>query len=197
MNTRLDSIIRHLLMQMRIIFFTMMILSVLYTGLIWSIARLFAPQTAEGGLVYRTDGVACGSMFIAQAFTRPEYLWPRPSAVQYQAAASGGSNLAPTNPLLRERIEKDAIKWRDQSHDPVPIELLTTSGSGLDPHITLRAAQYQANRIASARNISIQQVLDMIDRHSSRSYGLAGQQPVINVLLVNLDLDRYTANRTR
>jgi K+-transporting ATPase ATPase C chain len=171
-----------------------LICGVAYPLLITGVARLAFPHAAQGSLVVK-DGKPVGSELIGQNFTDPKYFWGRPSATSpqpYNAAASSGSNLGPTNPAL-----VDAVKARIaalHAADPtnrrtVPIELLTASASGLDPHISPAAADYQAERVARARQLEPQTVRQLIARYSEgRDLGLFGQ-PRVHVLKLNLALD--------
>ncbi len=121
---------------------------VAYTTLILATASVVAPEKRLGSLVYGSDGQVIGSRLVAQPFTRPEYLWPRPSAVDYNAFGAGGSNLSPTNPKIRERADAILANYKLKDGATLPADLVTASGSGLDPHISLAAALIQADRIA-------------------------------------------------
>jgi K+-transporting ATPase ATPase C chain len=165
---------------------------------LWAIGQSVIPDKASGDLIV-ADGSVIGSRLIAQPFTRPEYFWPRPSAVSYDAGASGGSNLSASNPKLRDRVVQALSGLEKYPHDPlkdVPADLLTTSGSGLDPHITLMNAQFQLDRVADAwvkkTGADATEVRTMIEnllrqRASAPLGGLAGMK-LINVLEVNLEL---------
>jgi K+-transporting ATPase ATPase C chain len=166
------------------------------TGILYPLAITLAgavafPDQASGSLV-KVDGVVVGSRLIGQAFDDPRYLWGRPSAAGagYDGLASGGSNLAPTNATLIERVTADLERLRAAHGDaPVPVELVTTSASGLDPHVSPEAARYQAARIAAARGIPVADVQAAIERHTDRPLGGLFGTAVVNVLLVNMDLD--------
>ena len=165
-----------------------------FTGL----AQLLFPKQANGSLIYK-DGKAIGSSLIGQPFDDPKYFWSRLSATSpmpYNGASSSGSNLGPTNPALMQAVQGriDALHKADpDNHDPIPVDLVTASGSGLDPHITPAAAQYQVKRIAKVRNIAESAVQDMIQRHTEgRWLGLLGE-PTVNVLELNLELDGIKA----
>lgn len=166
----------------------------LYPMTVTVIAQALFPSEAGGSLVMR-DKKAVGSQLIGQSFTDPRYFWGRLSAtgpVPYNAAASSGSNLGPLNPALRDnavaRIE--ALRAADPGNlTPVPVDLVTASGSGLDPHISIAAALYQAPRVARVRSIDLTVVEAAITRATTgRALGLFGE-PVVNVLELNLALD--------
>lgn len=169
-----------------------------YPFLTSGIAAAVFPQEAAGSLIRQGDKVV-GSAWIGQSFTSPQYFWGRPSAtapMPYNAAGSGGSNLGPRNPALAEAIQARiaALKAADPDNPtPVPADLVTASGSGLDPHISPAAAAYQAARVARARNLPRAQVDALIQAHADRPLlGVLGD-PVVNVLELNLALDRLGA----
>lgn len=166
-----------------------------YGGLMLGAAALVAPESRLGQLV-QLDGQVVGSRLIAQAFTRPEYLWPRPSAVDYAADATGGSNLSPASPLIRERGEVLLAALGATPENPVPAELVLASGSGLDPHITEAAAKFQADRVAAARGVSVDVVREAIEAHAS-PIGPGDPARVVNVLLLNIELDRVAPVQIR
>jgi len=164
----------------------------LYPLLLTGIAGVLFPHQATGSLILR-NGQVIGSELLAQSFTSDRYFHPRPSAAGngYDATSSGGSNLAQSNAKLVQRIQGDIDKLTAQNPGkPVPIDLVTTSGSGLDPDITPDAALYQAARVAKARGLSEEQVRQLIEQHiTERQLGLLGE-PRVNVLALNLDLDK-------
>lgn len=168
---------------------------VIYPLFVTGIAQLFFNKQANGSLIYN-NGKPLGSRLIGQAFDDPRYLWGRISATSpvYNASSSSGSNLGPTNPALLDEVNAriGSLKEADPGNvDPVPVDLVTSSASGLDPHISLAAAYYQAPRIARLRGISQDTVKDIIRQHTyGRFLGLLGE-PVVNVLEVNLALDGY------
>jgi len=163
-----------------------------YPLLVTGVASVLFPHQAAGSLILK-DGKVVGSELLAQSFTSDRYFHPRPSAAGngYDATSSGGSNLAQSNTKLVQRIQGDIDKLTAQNPGkPVPIDLVTTSGSGLDPDITPDAAFYQAQRIAKARGLSEDQVRQLIQQHiAGRQLGLLGE-PRVNVLALNLDLDK-------
>lgn len=166
-----------------------------YPVVITALAQLVMPGKANGSLLAQ-DGKVHGSRLIGQPFSDPKHFWSRPSATApypYNAAASSGSNLGPLNPALKEAAEGrvKALREADQSHPAsVPVDLVTTSASGLDPHITPAAAEYQVARVARVRGLDPQAVRALVARHTEdRQWGFLGE-PRVNVLLLNLDLDR-------
>lgn len=166
----------------------------LYPGVVTGIARAVFPHEAAGSLIVR-DGKVVGSELIGQPFSDPKYFWGRLSAtapMPYNAAASVGSNLGPTNPALTDAAKAriDALREADPGNDkPVPVDLVTASGSGLDPHISPAAAQYQAARVARLRGVPVAKVEALIAANT-RSPGLdVFGEPGVNVLELNLALD--------
>jgi K+-transporting ATPase ATPase C chain len=165
-----------------------------YPLLVTLIAKLAFPRQAEGSILVRV-GRAVGSALIGQPFTDARYFWPRPSAttpVAYNAALGSGSNVGPSNPQLAEDVRRRvaALKAADPANDaPVPVDLVTASASGLDPHISVAAARYQTARVARAGGMPVEQVATLVDRYTeSRTFGVLGE-PRVNVLLLNLALD--------
>lgn len=166
----------------------------LYPLVVTVIAQTLFPGEASGSLITR-DGKAVGSRLIGQPFSDPKYFWGRLSATApfpYNAAASSGSNLGPLNPALREAsvARLKALRTADPLNPaPVPVDLVTASGSGLDPHISIAAALYQAPRVARTRAMNVKAVEALIDEATiHRALGLFGE-PVVNVLELNLALD--------
>lgn len=179
-----------LVTSVRVVIFTMLVCCGLYTLLIYGIGQAVTPHTAEGSLITDARGKVIGSELIAQKFTRPEYFWPRPSASDYNAAGSAGSNLSPTNPKLRERALGIIGAVGAAPGNPVPADIVTASGGGLDPHITLEAAMYQAKRVADARGLTEEEVKGFIESHASRPGGMLTPEPLVNVLILNIELDK-------
>jgi len=163
-----------------------------YPLLVTGIAEAVFPRKAAGSLILK-DGQVIGSELLAQSFTSDKYFHPRPSAAGngYDATSSGGSNLAQSNKVLIDRIQGSIAKLSQENPGhPVPIDLVTTSGSGLDPDITPDAAYFQAPRVAKARGVSEERIRELIDEHiTRRQLGVLGE-PRVNVLDLNLDLDK-------
>lgn len=161
-----------------------------YTTLVLASAAMLAPEQRLGSLIYSNNGKVIGSRLVAQKFTRPEYLWPRPSAVDYNAAGAGGSNLSPTNLKIRERAEEIIASYVLESGSSIPADLVTASGSGLDPHISLAAAMIQADRIAMSRQVNPSAIKDLLQQQAGADViNTAAPEGCINVLEFNLLLD--------
>ncbi len=169
-----------------------------YPYAIAGLAQLLFPDQAAGSLITR-DGKVIGSKLIGQVFTEAKYFWPRPSNAidsadkekrPYNASSSSGSNLGPTSKDLMERIAGDVKRLKETNASPVPVDLATASGSGLDPHISPAAALFQVARVAKARALQEDQVRRLVEQHvEGRDLGVLGE-PRVNVLLLNLALDR-------
>ena len=184
----------------------MLLLMTLVTGvayplLVTGLAQLVFPGQANGSLIMR-DGKPIGSALIGQSFTEPKYFWGRPSATSPQAdngTGSGGSNLGPTNPALTDAVKQRiaALQSADPGNRaPVPVDLVTSSGSGLDPEISPAAAQYQLARVARVRGLDEAQVRLLVEQATSgRQLGLLGE-PRVNVLQLNLALDGLSTRKT-
>lgn len=208
-----------LVVGLRFALLTMLLFGGAYNAAVFGLGRALYPSQSEGSLVSRDGDRLVGSRLIAQPFTRPEYFHPRPSAVEYNAASTGGSNLGPTNPdhiaavsarvralspaeepvghLTRTeapaRVSSDQRGAQragsDSATRSVPSDLVTASGSGVDPDITLAAAEFQAERVAAARGMTVHDVRALIAAHTAgRTFGLFGL-PRVNVLELNLALD--------
>ena len=192
MNTNIEAVstTRQILISARMVLTTMAVCCGVYTLLLLGVGQIMVPYTANGSLLSNDQGEIIGSELIAQAFIRPEYIWPRPSAPDYDASATGGSNWSPTNPALRERAIKILDRISVEEGNPLPADLVTASGSGMDPHITLKAAQYQMARVAEARGISVSSVQTVLEKHAEKTGGFLTSKSLVNVLLVNIALDR-------
>jgi K+-transporting ATPase ATPase C chain len=172
---------------------TMVLFGGVYHAGLWAVGQVAFPVQAQGSLIRRDDGSVIGSSLIAQAFVRSEYFHPRPSAVDYDAASTGGSNFGPSNPehleLVQERLTEVMAAESAPASD-VPSEMITASGGGLDPHIPPAAAHLQAGRVAAARGIDPDRIRALIDAHTDPpTFGFLGRARV-NVLELNLALDR-------
>jgi potassium-transporting ATPase KdpC subunit len=175
---------------------TLVLTGLLYPFVMTGLAQVLFPWRANGSLVTDEKGEVIGSELIAQGFANPAYFQPRPSAAGekgYDATASSGSNLGPTSKKLRDRISEDLNRLKDENPDAsdrVPAELVTASASGLDPHLPPEAMLWQAPRVAKARGISPERVKAVVESSvEKRTFGILGE-PRVNVLLVNLALDR-------
>jgi K+-transporting ATPase ATPase C chain len=167
---------------------------VAYPLLVWGIAQIAFAHEANGSLIAR-DGKLVASSLLGQPFADPKYFWSRPSATSpqpYNGGASSGSNLGPRTPALVDAVTERVKALRDADPGnaaPVPVDLVTTSASGLDPHISVAAAQYQVARVARIRGLMPQAVQDLVARHTEgRTFGVLGE-PRINVVALNLALD--------
>jgi K+-transporting ATPase ATPase C chain len=169
---------------------TFVLCSILYPGMTWALAHLAFPRQSEGSLIHDRQGVVIGSEIVAQPFKSDKYFWPRPSAVDYNASAAGGSNLGPHHPGLAAKVVERAKGLGATSENPAPIELVTASGSGLDPHISLEGALYQSPRVATARNMPIGELRALIDRFAETSGAVLGASTRVNVLKLNRALDQ-------
>jgi K+-transporting ATPase ATPase C chain len=188
--------LKQLVPGFRIILILTILTGVLYPGVVTGLCQLFFRQQANGSLIVK-DGRIVGSSLIGQNFTEPEYFHTRPSAAGvegYDASTSGGSNLGPTSRKLIDRIKGDVERFRKENpdyHGPIPSDMATASGSGLDPHISPASAQAQAFRVAKARGVAVDQVNRLIAQYiEAPSFGFLGDVRV-NVLKLNLALNRH------
>ena len=179
-----------------------LVTGVIYPVVVTAVAQVAFPSQANGSFVTTADGRTIGSSLIGQAFSKPQYFWGRPSAAGvtdenpagYDANSSAGSNLGPTNQKLVERVTAavDALKAAN-GDKPVPVDLVTTSASGLDPDVSPEGAEYQVPRVAKARNMTEDNVRAAVKRHTEQPLLWFMGQPRVNVLLLNLDLDGLLA----
>lgn len=182
---------KYIFTSLRLTFFLMLVLGLIYPVTVTLLAQATFPEKANGSLIYER-GRLRGSHLIAQNFTRPEYFWPRPSAVAFNPLPSGGSNLAPTAQALQDEVKKRKVSLRaaDPGAGESPPHLLFASASGLDPHQSLAAIQYQAPRVAAARRLPLEEIQKLISFFvEPRQFGLLGEE-VVNVLALNRALDR-------
>jgi K+-transporting ATPase ATPase C chain len=186
---------RQLLTALRILAGMTMLTGFIYPGIITGLCQLLFPYQANGSLI-ESNGRIIGSSLIGQNFKRPEYFHPRPSAAGaegYDASASGGSNLGPTSRKLIDRVKADMEKFRQENpdyQDPIPADIVTASGSGLDPEISLASAKAQASRVATARGVPLEGVNRLISKYRKTPFlGILGE-PRVNVLRLNVALDQ-------
>jgi potassium-transporting ATPase KdpC subunit len=182
---------KNLLISISMTIVTTVLLGIIYPLVVTGLAQLIFPRKANGQLIER-NGAVVGSSIIGQGFSDPGYFHSRPSAAGngWDAANSGGSNLGPTNQKLLDRVRGDMTNAQtDNPGTPVPIDLVTTSASGFDPHITPAAAEFQLARVAKERGMSADQLRALVTKHTQgRQLGFLGE-PRVNVLELNLDLD--------
>jgi potassium-transporting ATPase KdpC subunit len=189
---------KNLLISIMMTLATTVLLGIVYPLVVTGIAQVLFPHKANGQLIQR-NGKVVGSVIIGQGFSGPGYFHSRPSAagIGYDAANSAGSNFGPTNQKLIDRVKGDvAAAQADNPGAPVPIDLVTTSASGFDPHITPAAAEFQLSRVSRERGITIDQLRALLARHTEgRQLGFLGE-PRVNVLELNLELDeRFPTNK--
>jgi K+-transporting ATPase ATPase C chain len=169
----------------------------IYPMAVWAVARVAFPSQAGGSLIVDRDGVVRGSRLLAQGFSAPGYFHPRPSAAGangYDATASGGSNLGPTSQKLHDILKDRIAAYRAENglapNDAIPADAVTSSGSGLDPHITPANAEIQAARVAKARGLDRERILRLVREHTSGPFAALVGEARVNVLELNLALDR-------
>jgi K+-transporting ATPase ATPase C chain len=190
---------RQLLPGLRMTLVMTVLTGLIYPGIVTGLCQILFPKQANGSLEYK-DGKVIGSTLIGQNFTKPEYFQPRPSGAGngYDATASGGSNLGPTNQKLIDRVKASADKFRQDNPNftgTIPADLLTTSGSGLDPHLSPESADAQVERVAKARGASAQDIRALVAQFTEgRDLGFLGE-PRVNVLRLNEALDEKFARK--
>lgn len=172
------------------------LVGVVYPAAVTVVAQVAFPSQANGSFITTADGRTIGSSLIGQAFSQDQYFWSRPSAAGdgYDGNASSASNLAPTSQALLDRVAEEIDRLKAANGDgPIPVDLVTASASGLDPHISPAAAEYQVDRVAAARSLTAAQVREVVARNTDQPFlGFLGQ-PAVNVLRLNLDLDDLLA----
>jgi len=188
-------VIKHIKPALLMLLFFTALTGVVYPLAVTFFAQTLFPGQANGSLL-GSDEQPLGSELIGQAFNRPEYFWGRPSStspVPYNGGASGGANQGPTNPALVDAVQAriKALREADPANtEPVPVDLVTSSASGLDPHISPAAAAYQISRVAKARHMSPESVREVVERYTeTRQWGVLGE-PRVNVLKLNLALNQ-------
>jgi potassium-transporting ATPase KdpC subunit len=184
---------RNLLIAIWMTLATTVLLGIVYPLVVTGLAQLLYPRQANGELIRQPDGTIVGSSLLGQPFTSPGYFHSRPSAAGpagYDPLASGGSNLGPTNKVLIDRVSSSAQSLSAENADaPIPVDLATASGSGLDPHISPASAEFQVPRVARERGMKENEVRALVAKHTEqRQLGLLGE-PRVNVLELNLDLN--------
>jgi len=188
---------KHLITSLLMTIATTILLGLIYPLVITGLAQVLFRDKANGQMLVR-NGEVIGSHLIAQPFTSAKYFHPRPSNAGngYDAANSGGTNLAPSNQKLIDRVQADSKTLHDENpNQPIPVDLITTSASGLDPDISPAAAEFQVPRIARERGLAESAVRELVQKHTNqRDLGLLGE-PRVNVLELNLALDGLTAAR--
>lgn len=182
---------KELSIALRFTALTTLIFGLMYPLGMTGLSQWLFPKQANGSLIEK-NGHTAGSRLVGQMFSSDRYFHPRPSAAGagYDATASGGSNLGPTNQALVDRVKQDVARLQQENPGaPVPVDLVTASGSGLDPEISPAAADFQTPRVARARKLSVEAVRALVARHTkARTFGIVGE-PRVNVLELNLDLD--------
>lgn len=182
---------KELILALRFALVTTLVFGVIYPLAVTGLSKMLFPGQAAGSLIEK-NGHVVGSKLIGQAFSSDKYFHSRPSAAGngYDASASSASNLAPTNQALVDRVKSDVAKLQQENPGtPMPADLVTASGSGLDPEISPAAAEFQIPRVAKARGISVDSLRALVARHTqTRTWGIFGE-PRVNVLELNLDLD--------
>ena len=179
--------------SLRLFLLSIVVCSAGYSAVMLAFASIVAPEKRQGSLIRKDDGTIVGSRLIAQKFTRPEYFWSRPSACDYNARATAGSNFSPTNPKITDRAKEIIGRLQPSEGQLVPADLVLASGGGINPHITLAAARFQVPRVAVARNLPAEDVTKLVIQSTdSPTLAALGGEPIVNVLELNLVLDNLT-----
>ncbi len=187
---------KEVLASIRLVILSMLVCSVVSPVFMLVFGQIVVPWKANGSLLTDEQGQIIGSARLAQGFTRPEYFWPRPSAVNYDAGATGGSNLSPASPRLADRAENVIKNYGREDGRRIPADLVTTSGSGMDPHITYEAARFQIPRVANARGWSKDTVEALILQNTEGPMlRVFGGKMLVNVLRLNLALDKMAGSK--
>lgn len=179
----------YILPSIRLWLITFAVCVIGYAALVLGFAQAVTPYRANGS-IFTVDGQAVGSELVAQNFTSDRYFWPRPSAVDYDGMGAGGSNLSPTSTDLADRAAGTVSRYGAGDDSPLPADLVAASGGGLDPHISLAGALYQADRVAAARGLAAEQVRQLVRGSAHAPGGMFAPAPIVNVLNLNLALDR-------
>lgn len=182
---------KEILTSLRLFAVSIIVCSAAYPLMVLGFAKAVVPEKSTGSLILNSDGTIVGSRLLAQSFMEPKYFWPRPSAVDFDASATGGSNLSPTNPEITQRAEGIVARYELSSPAKLPAELVTMSGSGMDPHISLGAAKVQIPRVAAARRLPADKVLEFVaERAEALPLATMEKELIVNVLELNLALDQ-------
>ena len=171
---------KHLIISLKLIILTIAVCCIAYPAFIYAVAQICTPYTANGWLLTDKAGKVTGSEIIAQAFTQDKY---------YNASSAGGSNLSPNNPAVAGRARTLIARFKADEKNKLPSDLATTSGSGLDPHITMEAALFQAGRVADARKMPVEKIKEILNKNAIRANPFGDETRLINVLMVNRELD--------
>ena len=180
---------QYILPSIRLWLVTFFVCVVLYTALILGFAQGVTPYSANGSII-TVEGKAVGSELVAQKFTNPRYFWPRPSTPDYNAMGAAGSNKSPTSPDLTARAQETIAAYGATATNPIPADLVAASGGGLDPHISLAGALYQVDRVAEARGLTPAAIKQLVESQSTSVGGTLAPERIVNVLELNLALDR-------
>jgi len=180
---------QYILPSIRLWLVTFFVCAVLYTALILGFAQGVTPYSANGSII-AVEGKAVGSELVAQKFTSPRYFWPRPSAPDYNAMGAAGSNKSPTSPDLTARAQETIAAYGATATNPIPADLVAASGGGLDPHISLAGALYQVDRVAEARGLTPAAIKQLVESQATSVGGTLAPERIVNVLELNLALDR-------